>query len=72
MQKEEQHAVIRFLWASGIRGADSLQLSAQCGDSVLLQQSMHRWIDMFRSGQISGNDEGSGHLSTLMTEGYIH
>jgi hypothetical protein len=48
---EEQHAVNRFLWAEGVVGAEIYRrLLAQCGGSVLLQQSVYNWIEMFRSG----------------------
>ena len=71
--KEEQRAVIRFLWAQGVLGAEiHRRLSAQYGNSALPQQSVYDWITMFKNGRTSFTlDERSGHPSTSTTEGNI-
>jgi hypothetical protein len=69
--KEEQRAVIRFLWAEGVPGAEIHQrLSAQYGNSALPQHSVYKWIAMFKNGRpsVTDDEEQSGHLSTSTTE----
>jgi hypothetical protein len=42
----------------GIRGVEIHQrLSAQYGKKVLSQQSVYKWIDMFKNGQTDVTDE---------------
>ena len=59
--KEEQRSVIRFLWSEGVSGAEiHRRLSAQYGNSVLLQRRSYEWIEKFRNGRTSVTHEGSG------------
>ena len=59
--KEEQLSVIRFFVVSGVSGAEiHRRLSAQYGNSVLLQQSVYEWIKKLKNGRTSVMPEGSG------------
>ena len=52
--KEEQRSVIRFLWFEGVSGAEMhRRLSAQYGNSVLLQWGVYEWIEKFKNGRTS-------------------
>jgi hypothetical protein len=65
--KEEQRSVIRFLWSEGVSGAAIHQrLSAQYGNSVLLQWSVYEWIEKLKNGRTS--EEGAGRPSTATSE----
>jgi hypothetical protein len=68
--KEKQHAVIRFVSAEGVPGAEIHQRpSEQYGNSALPQRSVYEWIAMFKNGRTSvTNDERSGRPSTSATE----
>ena len=45
--KEEQRAVIRFLWLEGMPGAEiHWRLSTQYGDSALPRRSVYEWIEL--------------------------
>jgi hypothetical protein len=51
--KEEQRAVIRFLWAEGLPGAEMhRRISVQYGNSVVSQQMVYEWIERFKNGRI--------------------
>jgi hypothetical protein len=58
------------LWAEGVPGAEIHQrLSAQYGNSALLQHSVYEWIAMFKNGRTNvTDDEQSGRPSTSTTE----
>lgn len=57
--KEEQRAVIRFLWAEGVSDADiHRRLLMQYGDSVIPRCSVYKWINKFKTGQTSIRHEG--------------
>jgi hypothetical protein len=65
--KEEQRSVIRFLRSEGVSGAEiHRRLSAQYGNSVLLQQSFYEWTEKLKNGRTSVmHEEGTGRLSTV-------
>jgi len=67
--KEEQHSVIRFLWAEGVPGAQiHLCMCAQYGDKVLSRRIVYEWIEMFENNCTSVMDaERSGRPSTATT-----
>jgi hypothetical protein len=47
--KQEQRSVIWFLWSEGESGAAIYQtLSAQHGNTVLLEQSAYKWIEKLK------------------------
>jgi hypothetical protein len=49
--KEEQRAVIRFLWAEGVPGAEKhRRISVQYGNSVVSQRMVYEWIERFKNG----------------------
>ena len=59
--KEEKRSVIRFLWSEGVSGAEiHRRLSAQYGNSVLLEWSVYEWIEKFKNVRTSVTREGSG------------
>ena len=64
--KEEQRAVIRFLWSEGVPGAEiHRRLSTQYGDSALPRRSVYEWIEKFKSGRTNvTHEEGAGRPST--------
>jgi histone-lysine N-methyltransferase SETMAR len=68
--KEEQHAVIQFLWAEGVPGAEiHRRLSAQYGNSALLQSSVYEGTAMFKNGRTGvTDDERSRRPSTSTRE----
>jgi hypothetical protein len=70
VRTKEQSALIRFMWAEGVPGAEiHPRLSAQYGNSALSQRSMNEWIAMFKNGRTSvTDDERSGCPSTSTTE----
>jgi hypothetical protein len=50
--KEEQRAVIRFLWAEGVLGAEMhRRISVQYGNSVVSQRMVYEWIERFKNGR---------------------
>ena len=68
--KEEQRAVIRFLWSEGVPGAEiHRRLSTQHGDSALSRRSVYEWIEKFKSGRTNvTHEEGAGRPSTSTTD----
>ncbi|KAG9462962.1 hypothetical protein GDO78_022737 [Eleutherodactylus coqui] len=71
--KEEQRAVIRFLWSEGMCGADIYRrLCAQYGENVLSRRSVYEWIEKFKRGRTSvRHEEGAGRPSTSTTDDNI-
>ena len=67
--KEEQHSVIRFLWAEGVPGVQiHLRMCAQYGDKVLSRRIFYEWIEMLENGCTNVMDaERSGCPATVMT-----
>ena len=68
--KEEQRAVIRFLWSEGVSGVEiHRRLLSQYGDSVLSRRSVYEWIERFKRGRTSvTHEEGAGRPSTSTTD----
>jgi len=68
--KEEQRAVIRFLWSEGVPGAEiHRRLSTQYGDSALLRRSVYEWIEKFKSGRTNvTHEEGAVRPSISTTD----
>ena len=64
--KQEQRAVIRFLWLEGVPGAEiHRRLSTQYGDSAVPRRSVYEWIEKFKSGWTKvTHEEGAGRRST--------
>jgi hypothetical protein len=62
--KEEQKAVVWFLWAEGVKGVEiHKHLSAQYVNNVLPQHSVYEWIEVFTNGWTNVTDsEHSGCL----------
>jgi hypothetical protein len=64
--KEEQRAVVHFLWAEGVEGVG---LSAQYGDNMLPQHSVYEWTEMFKNDWTSVTDaKCSGHSFTSTSD----
>jgi hypothetical protein len=59
--KEEQRAVIHFLWAEVVPGAEMHgRISVQYGNSVVSQWMVYEWIEKFTNGRTSiKHEEGS-------------
>jgi hypothetical protein len=59
--KEEQRAVVLFLWAEGVPGAEMhRRISVQYGNSVVSQWMVYEWIDRFKNGRTSiKHEEGA-------------
>jgi hypothetical protein len=59
--KEEQRAVIHFLWAEGVQGAEMhRRISVQYGNSVVSQLMVYEWIDRSKNGHTSiKHEEGA-------------
>jgi hypothetical protein len=68
--KEEQRAVIRFLWAESVQGQKSIEDFQYNMGTVLCRSVMcYGWIAMFKNGRTSvPHDERSGRPSTSTTE----
>jgi hypothetical protein len=56
--KEEQSAVVRFLWAAGVPGAElHSRLSAQYGNNAALRRSVYEWITMLNDSGVTDEDQ---------------
>jgi hypothetical protein len=68
--KEEQGAVIRFLWAEGVPGAEMhRRVLVQYGNSVVSQQMVYKWIERFKNGRTSiKHEEGARCPSASITD----
>jgi hypothetical protein len=53
------------------KGAEIQRVSAQYRDSILPQQTMYKWTDIFKSDQTSVTDEHSAFPSTLIIRSTI-
>jgi hypothetical protein len=52
--KEEQRALIHFLWAEVVPGAEMhRRILVQYGNSVVSQRMVYRWIKRFKNGRTS-------------------
>ena len=52
--KEEQRAVIRFLWSEGVSGAEiHWRLLSQYENNALQRASVYKWIKKFKRGRTS-------------------
>ena len=60
--REEQRAVVRFLWSEGSSGTKIHQrLLAQYGDNALSKTTVYEWIEKFKTGRTSvKHAEGAG------------
>ena len=68
--REEQRAVVRFLWSEGSSGTKIHQrLLAQYGDNALSKTTVYEWIEKFKTGRTSvKHAEGAGRPSTSTSE----
>ena len=68
--REEQRAVVRFLWSEGSSGTKIHQrLLAQYGDNALSKTMVYEWIEKFKTGRTSvKHAEGAGRPSTSTSE----
>jgi len=67
---EEQHGVVRFLWAEGLKHVEiHRRMLAQYGHSTMSQRKVYEWVERFKSGRTRVTDEGhSGRPSTSRTQ----
>jgi hypothetical protein len=62
---KEQQAVLRFLWAEGLPCAEMhRRMSVQDENSVVLQQSVCKWIERFKHGHTSIKHEKGARPAT--------
>jgi hypothetical protein len=48
----EQRAVIRFLWAEGIKPSEiHRRMLVQYGDKFIGQRKVYEWVEMFKNGE---------------------
>ena len=58
-----------FLWKEGVRTSKSIQLSkAVFGESSESGSTVYRWIDRFKNGRTSLEDDSSGRPNTAVNE----
>ena len=58
--REEQRAVVRFLWSEGSSGTKIHQrLLAQYGDNALSKTTVYEWIEKFKTGRTSVKSDHS-------------
>jgi len=64
---EEQHGVVRFLWAEGAKPVEiHRHMLAQYGQSTMSQRKVYDWVERFKWGRTCVTDEvRSGRPSTL-------
>jgi len=67
---EEQRGVVRFLCAEGVKPVEiHRRMFAQYGQSTMIQQQVHEWVERFKSGRTRVTDEGrSGRPSTSRSQ----
>ena len=62
---EEQRAVVRFLWAEGVKPVGiHRRMLAQYGQSTMSQRKVYDWVERFRSRRTCVTDGHSGRSST--------
>jgi len=48
---EEDHGIMQFLWAEGVKPVEIHRgLLAQYGQSTMSQQKVYEWVERFKSG----------------------
>ena len=67
---DQQRSIIFFLWKQGIATADIVkQLSDVFGDIALKKRAVYNWVDKFRNGQMTVEDDPRpGRPSTSLTK----
>ncbi|GFT18293.1 ribosomal protein S6 kinase alpha-3 [Trichonephila clavipes] len=69
----EGRTVIRFLYVEGAKPADIIPcMQEQYGDSYLSQNKIYKWIECFKQGKTSYDDERLGNPLTPTIEGCCH
>jgi hypothetical protein len=67
---EEQRAVVRFLWAEGVKFAEiHRRMLAQYGARTMHQRKIYEWIERFKEGRTSGSN---ARYSDLRKNGYMY
>ena len=67
---EYQRSILFFLWKRGVKAVDiSRQLSEVFGDSALKEKAVYKWVDRFKNGQETVDDDPRpGRPSTSLTK----
>ena len=67
---EEQHGVVWFLLAEGVKPVEiHRRMLAQYGQSTMSQRKVYEWVERFKLGRTRVTDEGrSGRPSTSCTQ----
>jgi transposase len=70
---KEQRAVMRFLWAVGVKSAKiHRRMLAQYGVRTMHERKLYEWIERFKEGRTSVTDESRcGHPPTSRTDQHI-
>jgi len=70
--KEEQRAVIRFLWTEVVKSPEvHRRMLLQYGDNCLAQRRVYEWVELLRIGRIRIVDErGPCRRRTASIDGY--
>jgi hypothetical protein len=55
---EKQRAIVRFLWAEGVKSAEiHRHMLAQYGARAMHQRKIYEWTERFKEGKTSVTDE---------------
>jgi hypothetical protein len=64
----EQQAVFHFLWSEGVKTSEIYRrMLAQYGEHCMAQKNVYEWMDRFKCGRTTLDDERSGWPSTSWT-----
>jgi hypothetical protein len=68
---EEQRAIVRFLWAEGVKSVEiHRRMLAQYGARTMHQPNICEWIERFKEGRTSATDESRHHARTNTSRGW--
>jgi hypothetical protein len=69
---EEQRAVVRFLWAEGVKSAEiHSRMLAQYRARTMHQRQIYKWIEHFKEGRTSVTDESRHNARTNTCRGWM-
>jgi transposase len=69
---EEQRAVVRFLWAKGVKSAEiHRRMLTQYGASTMHQRNIYEWIERYKEGGTSVTDGSRHHTRTNTSRGWM-
>jgi hypothetical protein len=70
---EEQHSVVRFMWAKGLNAKDNRkEMFPVCGGKCLLRKAVHSWVEKFSQGHSKvAYDVRPGRFVEIATEATV-